>query len=199
MESVCFVDLMAICVIAHITWRNESMKKDYQKTVNYSEYEYFFNYDLLKDFEKGRLNSFDTEKTRGLIYGYTFTEGYAKGIIPDAFSMDYWSQKIKKQKPSNCSIIEKYTNLSLSEYLGQGLLIWDAIRSSGEGTIDKPYCVICVEHEYEFLHRHVVFGPIKIIRQRCLPSNIDCIDFESDDCSQSIYFDMSRWFEKVKL
>lgn len=59
----------------------------------YPDHEHTFSYELLKAFEEGRLNGFDMETMRGLIYGYTFTEDYAKGIIPDAFSMDYWASK----------------------------------------------------------------------------------------------------------
>lgn len=176
------------------------MKTNYTRKVNFSEYEHSFSYDLLKDFEEGRLKGFDNEKIRGLIYGYTFTEDYAKGIIPDVLSMDYWRQKNnKEQKPTNTSIVERYTGLLLSEYLGQGPLIWGAIMSTGEGTPVKPYCVICVEQEYEFLNRYVISGPYKIIKQRLLPGNIDCIDFEGDGLSQRICFDVNRWFEKVKL
>ena len=46
-------------------------KTEYPKKVNYQEYEHSFSYDLLKDFEEGRLDGFDMETMRGLIYGYT--------------------------------------------------------------------------------------------------------------------------------
>lgn len=154
---------------------------DYPKKVNYSEYEHSYSDDLLKRFTEDKLNSisnFDAETMRGLIYGYTFTEDYAKGIIPDTLSMDYWLEK------NDCE--------------GQLGLIYEAIESTGDGTMDNPYCVICVGQEYEFL-RHGDFGPIKIIRQRLLPGRIDCIDIEGIGYSKSVYFDMSRWFERVDL
>ena len=175
-------------------------KMDYPQKVNYSKYEHSFNDNLLKDFENiWQLRDFDTEKMRGLIYGYTFTEDYAKGIIPDALSMDYWYQvNNHKFNSSNKNIVEKYMDLGLVEYLGQESLICEAIRSTGDGTIDNPYCVICVGQEYEFL-RYGGFGPIKIIRQRLLPGQIDCIDIEGINHSESVYFDMSRWFERVNL
>ena len=43
------------------------------RKMNYSEYEHSFSYELLKDFEEGRIDGFDTETMRDLIYGYTFT------------------------------------------------------------------------------------------------------------------------------
>ena len=176
---------------------------DYPKKVNYSEYEHSYSDDLLKRFTEDKLNSisdFDAETMRGLIYGYTFTEDYKKGHIPDALSMDYWKQK-EKDRFANVSkniLHDAYSALSLSEYLGQGVLIWDTIMSTGAGTIEEPYCVICVQHEYEFLRRHCIFGPIKIIGQRLLPDHIDCIDIEGNGQSQSVYFDISRWFERDK-
>lgn len=176
------------------------MNTDYPRKLNYSEYEHAFNDNLLKGFVEGHLRDFDKEKMRGLIYGYTFTEDYAKGIIPDTLSMDYWSQ-INDHKFScsnNKNIIERCPGPSLLEYLGQEWLICNAIESTGDGTIDNPYSVICVKHEYEFLS-HGVFGPIKIIRQRLLTGNIDCIEFEGIGYSQNIYFDISRWFERVKI
>ena len=71
------------------------MDKNYPHKIDYLEYEHAFSYELLKDFEEGRLEGFDIEIMRGLIYGYTFTEDYAKGIIPKSFSMDYWASKHK--------------------------------------------------------------------------------------------------------
>ena len=152
------------------------MKTDNTPKVNYQEYEHAFSSDMLKDFEEGRLEGFDTEKMRGLIYGYTFTEDYKKGLIPDALSMDYWSQK--------------------DDYLEQELLIFDALLSMGDGTQDKPFCVICVGHEYELLRR--ICPGSKMKGQRLLPSHIDRIDVEKLGQPQSLYFDISRWFERDK-
>lgn len=165
-------------------------KTEYPKKVNYQEYEHSFSYDLLKDFEEGRLDGFDMETMRGLIYGYTFTKEYAMGIIPEAFSMEYWANK--KDVP----IREKYEHLNLFCTCAQEQLICDAINSTGEGlSKNKPFCVICVEQEYEFLKRA---WPMKIIRQSLLPGNIDCFDLEGD-YSQEIYFDISRWFERKNI
>ena len=112
------------------------------------------------------------------------------GIIPEAFSMEYWANK--KDVP----IREKYEHLNLFCTCAQEQLICDAINSTGEGlSKNKPFCVICVEQEYEFLKRA---WPMKIIRQSLLPGNIDCFDLEGD-YSQEIYFDISRWFERKNI
>ena len=175
------------------------MNTDYPKKVNYQDYEHAFSSDLLKKFAEGQLRDFNTETMRGLIYGYTFTEDYAKGIIPDELSAEYWRQEEgKKQKTHNPNIIERYTGLSLAEYLGQGPLICEAIGSTGRGTLDDPYCVICVGHEYEFLRRYC--PTMRVVSQRLLPGHIDCLELEeAGGYSISIYFDVSRWFERDKI
>jgi hypothetical protein len=174
------------------------MENEHPKKVNYETYEHSFSYDLLKDFEEGRLRDFDTEKMRGLIYGYTFTEDYKKGYIPDALSMDYWKEK-EKDRFANVSkniLHDAFSALSLSEYLGQEQLILDALMSTGDGTQENPFSVICVGHEYELLRRISPFSRMQ--GQRLLTGHIDCIDIEDFGQTQSVYFDISRWFEREK-
>ena len=166
------------------------METKYPKKLNYEEYEQAFSNALLLSFTKGMLYGFDIEKARGLVYGYTFTEDYAKSIIPNELSIEYWNEKNKNRR------IIRSCQLSLSEWLGQGGLIYEAIKSTGEGTLDNPYCVICENHEYEFLKSH--YSRMKIISQGHLPGNIDwfyCEDKEYD-FSETFYFDRSRWFER---
>ena len=158
------------------------METKYPKKLTYEEYEHAFSNALLLSFTKGMLYGFDTEKARGLVYGYTFTEDYAKGLIPDELSIEYWKEKHKNRR------IIRACQLSLSEYLG-----------TGDGTPDNPYCVICEKHEYEFLKSN--YSRMKIISQGHLPGNIDwfhCEDKEYD-FSQTFYFDRSRWVELFTL
>lgn len=163
------------------------------KKLDYEEYEHAFSNALLLSFTKGMLYGFDTEKMRGLVYGYTFTEDYAKGIIPDELSVEYWDEKNNNRR------IIRSCQLSLAECLGQGGLIFEAIMSTGEGTLDNPYCVICEKHEYEFLKSY--YSRMKIISRGHLPGNIDwfyCEDKEYD-FSETFYFDRSRWFERGNI
>ena len=145
--------------------------------MNYKDYEQSFSYDLLKDFEEGQLDSFDTGTTQGLIYGYTFTEDYRKGSVPDTLGMEYWSEQ--------------------DDGLEQELMIFDALLSTGDGSSDDPFCVICVAHEYELLKR--ICPGSRLIKQRLLPGYIDCIDIEEKGQPRSVYFDISRWFERDKV
>lgn len=153
----------------------------YPRKLNYPDHEHTFSYELLKAFEEGRLNGFDMETMRGLIYGYTFTEDYAKGIIPDAFSMDYWASK-------KAGLFDNYS---------QEQLLFDAISSTGEGlSKEDAICVICIQHECENIMRE---WPLKIKGQKLLlDRNIDCIEFEEGQMIDKLYFDINRWFERVK-
>ncbi len=152
------------------------MTSYYPQKLNYLDYEHSFSPKLLNDFEEGRLDGFDIETMRGLIYGYTFTEDYAKGIIPDAFSMDFWASK------HGCP---------------QEQLIFDAIDSTGDGTSQKnAICVISVRHEYEYISRRL---SLRIKGQKLiLDKMIDCIEFEKIEMAEKLYFDISRWFERVE-
>ena len=88
------------------------METNYPKKVNYQDYEHAFNSYWLKEFVEGQLRYFDTEKMRGLIYGYTFTEDYAKGIIPDALSAEYWRQEEGKKRITLISLLSPLRNPS---------------------------------------------------------------------------------------
>ena len=151
------------------------------RKLNYLNYENAFSYELLKGFEGGRLDGFDMETMRGLIYGYTFTKDYAKGIIPDALSMDYWASKRE-------GLFDNYP---------QEQLLFDAISSTGEGlSREDAICVICVKHEYEYISREWGF---KIKSQKLIRDKmIDCIEFEEGQMIDKLYFDISRWFKRRK-
>lgn len=157
-----------------------TITKDSRK-LNYLDYQHTFSYELLKDFEEGRLDGFDLETMRGLVYGYTFTEDYAKGVIPNAFSMNYWASK-------RAGLFDNYP---------QEQLLFDAISSTGEGlSQEDAICVICVKHEYEYISRE--WG-LKIKSQKFLRDKmIDCIEFEEGQMIDELYFDISRWFEREK-
>lgn len=149
------------------------------RKLHYPDYKHAFSYELLKDFEEGRLDGFDTETMRGLVYGYTYTEDYAKGIIPKSFSMDYWAAK----------------KVGLFDNYPQEQLLFDAISSTGEGlSQEDAVCVICVKHEYEYINRE---WDLKIKSQKLLrDEKIDCIEFEEDQMIEKLYFDIGRWFER---
>ena len=173
------------------------METKYPKKLNYKEYEHAFSYALLLSFTKRHLYGFDTERMRGLVYGYTFTEDYAKGVIPDQLSIEYWKEKNKSRFANVSKNIryDAFSALSLSEFIGQEGLICEAIESTGNGTLENPYCVICVEQEYEFLRSHR--PTMKVVSQSLLPGHIDRMVLEEEDgYSETIHFDISRWLER---
>ena len=154
------------------------MEIEYPKKLNYEDYEHAFNSYWLNKFVEGQLRDFDTETMRGLVYGYTFTEDYAKGIIPDELSIEYWNQK--------------------EDYLEQQLLILDALMSTGDGTRENPFYVICVGQEYELLRSYR--PAMRVVSQHLLPGHIDCLELEGlGGYTETIYFDISRWFERGKI
>ena len=173
------------------------MQIDYPRKVNFREYENSFNYYWWKKFIDGNLRYFDTEKIRGLLYGYTFTEDYAKGIIPDELSIEYWNRKNEDRfaNAQKNTLHSAFAYHSLSDMLGQDGLICEAIESTGNGALDNPYCVICVEQEYEFLRSHR--PTMKVVSQKLLPGHIDSVVLEEEGSySETIYFNISRWFER---
>ena len=66
------------------------------KKVNYAEYEGKYEESIKERLEKNP-ESIDVETMRANLYGYTFTEEYAKRKIPDELSMDYWSERQNKE------------------------------------------------------------------------------------------------------
>ena len=72
-----------------------------------------------------------------------------------------------------------------------------ALMSSGDGTENNPFCVICMDQEYDIINS--LSPAMKVLRQRLLPGYIDCFECEENGVPRVVYFDISRWFERVKL
>jgi hypothetical protein len=142
------------------------------KKVNYSEYEGKYDESIKERLEKDP-ESVDVETMRAFLYGYTFTKEYAKGEIPDEFSMDYWE-----------------------EFSPQEKLILEAIDSTGDGkTPETALCVIDVHQEYEYIQRVVRLSVLQLVRQSVV-DGIDCLELKDyDGRIEKVYFDISRRFE----
>jgi hypothetical protein len=142
------------------------------KKVNYSEYEGKYDESIKERLEKDP-ESVDVETMRAFLYGYTFTKEYAKGEIPDEFSMDYWE-----------------------EFSPQEKLILEAIDSTGDGkTPETALCVIDVHQEYEYIQRVVRLSVLQLVRQSVM-NGVDCLELKDyDDRIEKVYFDISRRFE----
>jgi hypothetical protein len=142
------------------------------KKVNYSEYEGKYDESIKERLEKDP-EIVDVETMRAFLYGYTFTKEYAKGEIPDEFSMDYWE-----------------------EFSPQEKLILEAIDSTGDGkTPETALCVIDVHQEYEYIQRVVRLSVLQLVRQSVV-DGIDCLELKDyDGRIEKVYFDISRRFE----
>ena len=142
------------------------------KKVNYSEYEGKYEESIKERLEKDP-ESIDVEMMRAFLYGYTFTKEYAKGEIPDEFSMDYWE-----------------------EFSPQEKLILETIDSTGDGkTPETALCVIDVHQEYEYIQRVVRLSVLQLVRQSVV-DGIDCLELKDyDGRIEKVYVDISRRFE----
>lgn len=131
----------------------------------------------------------DLESMRAYIYGYTFTEGYAKCEFPDEISMDYWSEQL--DEPSEETEFDLYEVATKQERK-----ILEAIDSTGDGkTPETALCVISVGQEYEYLQRVFPYS-ILTVKQQSFSNGIDCLEFEENAFGvKCIFFDISRRFE----
>lgn len=64
------------------------------KKVDYSEYEGRYD-ESVNDVLTTSPDNLSVDAMREYLYGYTFTEDYAKGEFPDEMSMDYWRDSDK--------------------------------------------------------------------------------------------------------
>lgn len=131
----------------------------------------------------------DLESMRAYIYGYTFTEGYAKCEFPDEMSMDYWSEQL--DEPGEETEFDLYEVETKQE---RKLL--EAIDSTGDGkTPETALCVTCVPQEYEYLQRVFPYS-ILTVKQQSFSNGIDCLEFEENAFGvERIFFDISRRFD----
>lgn len=151
------------------------------KKIDYSEYKDKYD-ERVKEKLHATPTEIDIESLRAYIYGYTFTEDYAKGIFPDELSMDYWRDECE-------DILDDVTTI-------QEIRILEAIDSTGDGkTPETALCVIDVGQEYEYLSRVFPYYQLKMVCQS-VSKGIDCLEFEPNAYGvERIYFDMRRRFE----
>jgi len=181
------------------------MKKRFLKKVDYSEYEGKYN-ESIKALMAKNPNQIDIETMRANLYGYTFTDDYAKMEIPDELSMDYWAELFNEgvfglEEKGICMDFEEapdddddddtfYTVL-----MPQEELLLKAIDSTGDGkTPETALCVIDVAQEYEYMQRVFPYSDLKMERQG-VRNGIDCISFKPNLYGiEKLYFDISRRF-----
>ena len=165
-----------------------SSDKEHFKKVDYRKYEFAYDAKLSATLHTSP-NDIDLESMRAYIYGYTFTDDYAKCTFPDEMSMDYWSE----QSDMICEDLQ--TDMYEADTIQERKLL-ETIDSTGDGkTPETALCVIDVGQEYEYLQR--VF-PYSVLQVKCqsVSDGIDCLEFEENAFGiEKIYFDISRRFE----
>lgn len=159
------------------------------KKVNFAKYEGKYD-ESVNDKLTASPEILSVETMREYLYGYTFTEGYAKGEFPDEMSMDYWSD-------SDNGTWEDF------DYDGKYLIntvqerrILEAIDSTGDGmSRETALCVTDVGQEYEYMERVRPYNFLKVVRQS-VEDGIDCLEFEPNIFGvECLYFDIHRRFD----
>lgn len=177
------------------------------RKIDYSEYK-----DKYDESVKEKLHSapadVDIESIRAFIYGYTFTDDYAEGEIPDELSMDYWEYEADDLWDEESEELDIESLDDSDEEVGkddcdmyevftlQERRILEAIDSTGDGkSPETALCVIDVHQEYEYLHRVFPYSVLKVSKQS-VSKGTDCLEFEPNAFGvERIYFDMNRRFE----
>lgn len=155
------------------------------------------------------LDEIDVETMRAYMYGYTFTDKYAKGILPNELSMDYWANKCENMTDNEDEdfnlqslgdfekeVMDSVNNGDRDMYdvsTVQERRILEAMDSTGDGkTPETALCVIDVEQEYEYIKRVFPYSDL-IMMGQSVYNGIDCLIFNYG--VERIYFDIRRRFE----
>ena len=167
--------------------------------VNYSDYKDKYDENII-EIMKSSPESIDVETMRENLYGYTFTKGYADGVIPDGLMMDFW-EELHLDDDINLlddldHLLEDETDSPYFDVSPQEELILKTIDSTGDGkTPGTALCVIDVHQEYEYIARVVKFFGLRLVRQS-VKNGIDCLEFKNYKGEiEKVYFDITRRFE----
>ncbi len=181
--------------------------------MDYTNFRQSYDANLINSWKKDETEmSVDT--LRGLLYGFTFTQDYAKGDIEDALFMDYWRDKHLKERNADDDdysfspqeekefdpmdeIMDAVNNVDLYEVdTPQEHLLMEVLDSTGDGkTPETAISVIDVSQEYEYLERKFPYSCIHTYKQE-LCNGIDCLYFKENVYGiKCIYFDIKRKFE----
>ena len=183
------------------------------KKVDYSEYKGLYD-EGFKDVLLKSPVDVDLESTRAFLYGYTFTDNYAKCIIPDELSMDYWKEQYEPKFDSDNpfdfdfnAFEEIQREIEIEDMNGtadmydvdsvQEIRLLEAIDSTGDGaTPETALCVSDVYQDYEYLHRVFPYSTLQVKGQELLMGGIDRLEFKDNVYGiECIYFDVRRRFE----
>ena len=178
------------------------------KKVDYTKYKDKYDEDVKLKLHTSP-DDIDVETMRAYVYGYTFTDKYAEGILPDELSMDYWAYEsedvadeedeefnLQSLEDFEKEVMDSVTNGTIDMYdvsTVQERRILEAIDSTGDGkTPETALCVIDVEQEYEYIKRVFPYSDL-IMMGQSVYNGIDCLIFNYG--VERIYFDIRRRFE----
>ncbi len=174
--------------------------------MDYTNYQDSYDAGIITGWKNGEIEM-DVDTLRGLLYGFTFTDTYAQGLIEDALSMDYWQERHDEEADDDYmpdidpidDIMAAIDNVDYYEVdTPQEHLLMEVLDSTGDGkTPETAICVIDVSQEYEYLDRKFPFSSLNVTRQE-LRNGVDCLYFEDNVYEiDHIYFDISRRFEVI--
>ena len=170
--------------------------------VNYSDYKDKYDENII-EIMKSSPESIDVETMRENLYGYTFTKGYAEGVIPDELLMDYWEEHQTKKEFEDLAFLdiqdifeEDQMDDVYFDVSPQERLILETIDSTGDGkTPETALYVIDTHQEYEYIARVIRFFGLNLIRQS-VSNGIDCLELKDHNGHvEKVYFDIKRRFE----
>ena len=122
------------------------------KKVNYEDYKDKYD-EQFKAIMETSPERIDIETMRANLYDYTFTKGYAEGVIPDELSMDYWKERYFEDELDESGDVDVQAvirDMILARGETEGIywpvspqekLILKAIDSTGDGKTAERYQV----------------------------------------------------------
>ncbi len=175
---------------------------------------------LLKTYISFNYNKFELEDMRNLYYGYIFQEDYnpyRQSVYADKVEEYIYKKELSRDE---CDSLEHYASLSLHdnmfdfeqlEYFAYALkakkkfaryevftknihLLLSAIMTSGDGTKEHPWVVICPMHEYDIVN----YLGFKAVDHEEVENGIDYVKVEKREGSKTegFYFDVKKMLEE---
>ncbi len=224
--TVSLIALLACCIATATWGERKLEVKqvdfDRVKKVTQDPHSRYFFSNLVKLYTSNIDTTMVLEDYRDLYYGYIFQEDYnpyRQSEYSDKVEQLYYK---KPHLRAECDSIEKYAELSLDDNMfdfdqmqfyiyvlkekkkytraavrsNKLERLIAAIISSGKGTKEEPWVVICPQHEYNIVN---FLGYVAIDHTE-MPNGIDYIAVQKKEGSKTegFYFDVSRMLAEAK-
>ena len=213
-----------LAAVPAIAEKVEVKKVDFArvKSVTHNPESRYYYPKLMEKFLNNAPTDMDIEDYRNFYFGYVFQEDYnpyRKSVYSEKVENLYYQ---KSRERNDCDSIQKYAELSVYdnlfdldqlEYYCIALkdkkkhtlyqirekkldMLIRAIMTSGRGTKDEPWVVICPAHEYYIINS---LG-YQAIGYEALDGGIDYIKVEPKEGSkvEGFYFDVSQMLAEAK-